>query len=98
MAEASMIDMIRLWVGCAALLVGAIGVIFGALGLLRLRDIYQRMHGAGIIDTGGAGLILFGLLLLVAGLDGECASCAYRCFAGHDQPNRHPCHCPRRAL
>lgn len=64
MAEASMIDMIRLLVGCAALLVGAIGVIFGALGLLRLRDIYERMHGAGIIDTGGAGLILFGLLLL----------------------------------
>ena len=64
MAEAGMIDMMRLWVGCAALLVGAIGVIFGALGLLRLRDIYQRMHGAGIIDTGGAGLILFGLLLL----------------------------------
>ena len=64
MAEAGMIDMMRLWVGCAALLVGAIGVIFGALGLLRLRDICQRMHGAGIIDTGGAGLILFGLLLL----------------------------------
>ncbi|MEC7209905.1 MAG: monovalent cation/H(+) antiporter subunit G [Pseudomonadota bacterium] len=43
--------------------VGSLGVLFGALGLLRLRDVYQRMHGAGIIDTGGAGLILFGLLL-----------------------------------
>ena len=43
--------------------VGSLGVLFGALGLLRLGDVYQRMHGAGIIDTGGAGLILFGLLL-----------------------------------
>ena len=40
--------------------VGSLGVLFGALGLLRLGDVYQRMHGAGIIDTGGAGLILFG--------------------------------------
>ena len=43
--------------------VGSLGVLFGALGLLRLGDVYQRMHGAGIIDTGGAGLILLGLLL-----------------------------------
>ncbi|MED5323983.1 MAG: monovalent cation/H(+) antiporter subunit G [Pseudomonadota bacterium] len=43
--------------------VGSLGLLFGALGLLRLGDVYQRMHGAGIIDTGGAGLILFGLLL-----------------------------------
>ena len=46
-----------------SLCVGALGVLFGALGLLRLGDVYQRMHGAGIIDTGGAGLILFGMLL-----------------------------------
>ena len=46
-----------------SLSVGALGVLFGALGLLRLGDVYQRMHGAGIIDTGGAGLILLGLLL-----------------------------------
>ena len=43
---------------------GSLGVMIGALGLLRLGDIYQRMHGSGIVDTGGAGLILFGLLLL----------------------------------
>ncbi len=47
-----------------SLALGSLGVILGALGLLRLGDIYQRMHGSGIVDTGGAGLILFGLLLL----------------------------------
>lgn len=48
----------------ASLTLGCVAVIIGALGLVRLGDVYQRMHGAGIIDTGGAGLILFGLLLL----------------------------------
>lgn len=38
--------------------------MIGTLGLIRLADVYQRMHASGIIDTGGAGLILFGLLLL----------------------------------
>ena len=51
-------------IGIASLLIGSLAVIFGALGLLRLGDVYQRMHGAGIVDTGGAGLILFGLLML----------------------------------
>ncbi|MCH1486010.1 MAG: monovalent cation/H(+) antiporter subunit G [Alphaproteobacteria bacterium] len=52
------------FIGIASLLVGSLAVIFGALGLLRLGDVYQRMHGVGIVDTGGAGLILFGLLML----------------------------------
>jgi multicomponent Na+:H+ antiporter subunit G len=51
-------------IGGTSLALGSLAVIFGALGLLRLSDVYQRMHGAGILDTGGAGLILFGLLLL----------------------------------
>ena len=32
-----------------------------ALGILRLPDLYSRMHGAGIIDTLGAANILIGL-------------------------------------
>ena len=51
-------------VGILCLALGSLGVVLGALGLLRLGDVYQRMHGAGIVDTGGAGLILLGLLLL----------------------------------
>ena len=51
-------------IGMACLVLGSLGVIMGALGLIRLGDVYQRMHGAGIVDTGGAGLILLGLLLL----------------------------------
>ena len=44
------------------------GVIFsliGAIGIIRLPDVYCRMHGGGIIDTLGIGLIFIGLLLQV---------------------------------
>jgi multicomponent Na+:H+ antiporter subunit G len=36
--------------------------VVGGIGLLRLPDLYARMHGAGITDTLGAGLILIGLM------------------------------------
>jgi multicomponent Na+:H+ antiporter subunit G len=58
------IDIARQIMGIGALLLGSLAILIGALGLLRLGDVYQRMHGAGIIDTGGAGLVLLGLLLL----------------------------------
>ena len=44
------------------LILGGSGfAIIGAVGLIRLPDVYARMHGAGITDTLGAGLILAGL-------------------------------------
>lgn len=42
---------------------GALFAVIGGIGLLRLPDLYTRMHGAGITDTLGAGLILLGLAL-----------------------------------
>jgi len=45
------------------LLSGAVFAVIGGIGLLRLPDLYTRMHGAGITDTLGAGLILLGLVL-----------------------------------
>ncbi|MGF1610192.1 MAG: monovalent cation/H(+) antiporter subunit G [Kiloniellales bacterium] len=47
----------------ACLLGGAAFSIIGGIGLLRLPDLFTRMHGAGLIDTLGAGLILIGLML-----------------------------------
>lgn len=37
----------------------------GVVGLLRLPDVYTRMHAMGKCDTLGAGLMLVGLMLLV---------------------------------
>jgi multicomponent Na+:H+ antiporter subunit G len=43
------------------LVAGSIFALIGAIGIIRLPDVFSRMHGAGIIDTAGAGLILIGL-------------------------------------
>lgn len=44
------------------LLAGALFVIIGSVGIFRLPDFYTRIHGAGITDTLGSGLILLGLM------------------------------------
>ncbi|MDE2953347.1 MAG: monovalent cation/H(+) antiporter subunit G [Gemmatimonadota bacterium] len=44
------------------LISGCILCMIGGLGLLRLPDFYSRMHGGGITDTLGAGLVLIGLM------------------------------------
>jgi len=41
---------------------GVFFAVVGGIGLLRLPDVFSRMHGAGMTDTLGAGLILGGLL------------------------------------
>ena len=47
----------------ALLLVGSAFAVTGGIGVLRLPDFYTRLHGAGVTDTLGAGLILAGLML-----------------------------------
>lgn len=48
----------------AGLMLGGIGfVVAGALGVMRLPDFYTRMHAAGVTDTLGAEMIIFGLIL-----------------------------------
>ena len=45
------------------LMAGAFFCVVGGIGLHRLPDFFSRMHGAGITDTLGAGLVIFGLIL-----------------------------------
>ena len=45
------------------LVAGSVFCVIGGLGLLRLPDLYARVHAAGITDTAGAGLLLAGLAL-----------------------------------
>lgn len=45
-------------------LTGAVFAVIGGVGLVRLPDFYARIHGAGITDTLGAGLILTGLMFI----------------------------------
>ena len=41
--------------------VGLFFIVVGSIGVLRLPDIYTRLHAAGMTDTMGAGLVLIGL-------------------------------------
>ncbi len=55
---------IATWVLMAA---GSVFTIIGAVGLLRMPELYTRMHAASITDTLGAGFMLLGMML-AAGL------------------------------
>ncbi len=46
----------------ACIIAGCFLAMVGGIGIVRLPDVFSRMHGAGMIDTGGAGLILVGLM------------------------------------
>ena len=45
------------------LAVGSLFTVIGTVGIIRLPDVFSRMHGAGIVDTLGVGLILVGLMV-----------------------------------
>ncbi len=47
----------------ACLIAGSLFTFIGAVGIIRLPDVFARMHGAGILDTIGMGLILAGLMI-----------------------------------
>lgn len=42
---------------------GSFFVIVGSIGMIRLPDVYARMHAAGLTDTLGSALILSGLMV-----------------------------------
>ncbi|MGF1650394.1 MAG: monovalent cation/H(+) antiporter subunit G [Hyphomicrobiaceae bacterium] len=45
------------------ILIGSFFLVAGGIGLVRLPDVFTRMHGASVIDSMGSGLLLTGLLL-----------------------------------
>ena len=46
-----------------SILAGSAFVVIGAIGLVRMPDLYTRMHAASVTDTLGAGLLIGGLML-----------------------------------
>ena len=47
----------------ACVLAGSFFAIVGGIGLIRMPDLYTRLHGASVTDTLGAGLIFLGLMI-----------------------------------
>ncbi|OEJ69084.1 hypothetical protein BEN30_04875 [Magnetovibrio blakemorei] len=50
------------WLSWLFIVTGSFFAIVGALGIVRLPDIFSRMHGAGMVDTMGIMMILTGLM------------------------------------
>ena len=49
---------------CAILLlVGSVVALIGSIGIVRMPDVFTRLHAAGITDTVGAAGVLLGLAL-----------------------------------
>lgn len=46
-----------------SILTGAFFLFIGSLGMVRLQDFWARLHAASIIDSAGAGLLIFGMML-----------------------------------
>lgn len=59
-ADLALVRDILTWI---LFLAGGIAVVSGSLGIVRFPDFYTRIHAAGVTDTGGAELILLGMLL-----------------------------------
>jgi multicomponent Na+:H+ antiporter subunit G len=60
-------DFVRNVLTVISLAGGLFFVMAGAVGVIRLPDFYTRLHAAGMTDTLGAELILFGLILQADG-------------------------------
>jgi len=44
-----------------ALITGSVFSLIGAIGVIRMPDVYTRIHAASLIETMGVGMILLGL-------------------------------------
>ena len=47
----------------ALIVAGSFFIVVGAVGLIRMPDLFTRMHAASVSDTLGAGLLILGLML-----------------------------------
>jgi multicomponent Na+:H+ antiporter subunit G len=45
------------------ILSGSFFTIVGALGMVRMPDVFTRMHAASVVDTLGVGFLLLGMML-----------------------------------
>ncbi|MDJ0950727.1 MAG: monovalent cation/H(+) antiporter subunit G [Alphaproteobacteria bacterium] len=61
MLEASTLSLILDGISWILISIGSLFLVVGGIGLLRLPDVYARLHAAGITDTMGASMMVLGL-------------------------------------
>lgn len=57
-------ELLREWIGGGLAVLGGLFTVIGALGLIRMPDVFTRLHAASVVDTAGAWLIFVGLIVL----------------------------------
>lgn len=57
------IDLLRDIASGIAFTGGGLFLLIGTFGMIRLPDVWSRLHAAGIVDTVGAELILIGMMI-----------------------------------
>jgi multicomponent Na+:H+ antiporter subunit G len=58
-----MMDMVVLVLSGLSIAIGVIALLIGSLGLIKLPDVYCRIHAVGMIDTAGASFIILGMII-----------------------------------
>lgn len=58
-----MFDTVAFGLSWVLLAIGSVFVVIGALGMVRMPDVFTRLHAASLIETIGAGAILLGLMV-----------------------------------
>lgn len=61
--DAATIDLLRDIASGLAFAIGAAFLLIGTFGMIRLPDVWSRLHAAGIVDTVGAEFILVGMMI-----------------------------------
>ena len=56
-------EMLLSWLSGGALLLGTAVLLVGALGLVRLPNLFSRIHAVGMIDTAGVAFITLGMII-----------------------------------
>ena len=46
-----------------SLILGIFFILIGSIGILRLPDVFSRIHASGMIDTAGCAFIILGMIL-----------------------------------
>jgi multicomponent Na+:H+ antiporter subunit G len=58
-----MMDMLITILSGLSIAIGVIALSIGSLGLIRLPDVFCRIHAVGMIDTAGASFIILGMVI-----------------------------------
>ena len=58
-----MMDILVIVLSGLSIAIGVIALLIGSLGLIKLPDVYCRIHAVGMIDTAGASFIILGMII-----------------------------------